>query len=57
MFRGTLVLVAHSRVAPGKCYLYVKTVERAHSPKNLWEKIRVRSGGGGAVQSAPGPGP
>lgn len=25
----------------GVCYLYLKTVERAHSPKELWEKIKL----------------
>jgi protein MAK16 len=25
----------------GICYLYMKTVERAHSPKNMWEKIKL----------------
>merc|ERR1711904_244732 len=25
----------------GVCYLYMKTVERAHSPKNWWEKIKL----------------
>jgi protein MAK16 len=27
------------REEEGKIHLYIKTVERAHSPKNLWEKI------------------
>mmetsp|Transcript_25593 Transcript_25593/g.36060 ORF Transcript_25593/g.36060 Transcript_25593/m.36060 type:complete len:339 (+) Transcript_25593:117-1133(+) len=27
------------REEEGKVHLYIKTVERAHSPKNLWEKI------------------
>ena len=31
-------VVAHT----GKLFLYMKTVERAHTPKNLWEKVRVR---------------
>ncbi len=25
----------------GQCYLYLKTVERAHSPKHMWEKIKL----------------
>jgi protein MAK16 len=25
----------------GVCYLMIKTIERAHSPKNMWEKIKL----------------
>jgi protein MAK16 len=32
-------LYATIREEEGKIHLYIKTVERAHSPKNMWEKI------------------
>lgn len=30
-----------SRFAAGVAYLYVKTIERAHSPAKMWEKIKL----------------
>ncbi len=29
------------REEDGVCYLFIKTIERAHSPKELWEKIKL----------------
>jgi len=37
------------REEDGKLYLHVKTIERAHTPANLWEKIELPEDIGGAL--------
>jgi protein MAK16 len=34
----------------GVCYLYIKTVERAHLPRDLWEKIKLDANFGEALR-------
>lgn len=34
----------------GVLYLYVKTIERAHSPKHMWERIKLSNNYAAALQ-------
>lgn len=31
----------YNKSLPGVLYLYVKTIERAHSPAHMWERIKL----------------
>lgn len=36
-------------IPPGVCYLMMKSVERAHTPKTMWEKVKLSRGFAGAL--------
>jgi protein MAK16 len=38
---GWLIAVRHRFQCAGVLYLYVKTIERAHTPANMWERIKL----------------
>lgn len=46
---ATHLIYLPNRLA-GKCYLYMKTVERAHTPKNLWQKIKLKKNYAAALE-------
>jgi len=35
---------------PGVAYLYIKTIERAHSPAKMWEKVKLSNNYAKAIQ-------
>jgi len=39
--RFRLVNAAFADRATGIMYLYVKTIERAHTPARMWEKVKL----------------
>ena len=40
-FLANYLLITFSYITKGTLYLYVKTIERAHSPAHMWERIKL----------------
>jgi hypothetical protein len=38
---GFVDLRSHTHALEGVLYLYVKTIERAHTPNKMWERIKL----------------
>ena len=37
----SVLYIKNNCYCQGVCYLYIKTVERSHSPAKMWEKVKL----------------